>query len=94
MYYIIERLNNVNGQLDRSHLGYVGDDCDLTIFRSNEQLFYDWIENNKTDLENGVISIVDYIDNNGIVYLASIGTSSIEDMGLSLIVDINNPEGV
>ena len=95
MYFFIEKLDSVDGQLDRSIIGYVDDSVDFTSFSDDEQAFYDWVEQNKTNLEEGVISTTDYIDANGVVYLASSGTDDVSCCtNISEIQDINNPEVV
>jgi hypothetical protein len=94
MYSIIEKVQLVDGLLDRSPLGYVCDDCDMTSFKVEEQVFYDWVEENKLDLENGTKDVSAYVETYGAVYLASTGSATIDGLGLTLIADIDNPEAV
>ncbi len=51
----------MGGQLDRTILGYVTDDYDLTEFKVAENQFYSWVDDNKADLEACNKTILDYI---------------------------------
>jgi len=95
MYHMIEKIESVSGEITRSYIGYVDDTYDMSNFITNQNDYYSWIETNKSDLENGNITISSYIESNGgVVYINPSETSSVDGLNLNLIADIDNPEGV
>ena len=96
MYYIIEKIESINGVISRSYIGYVPDTTDRTNFNAKQYNILNWISANKSGLEDGTISTSVYIEAqpNSTIYIAPSTTSTIEDFNLNLISDIDNPEGV
>lgn len=89
-YHIITKIENVNGSITYTNIGYVLSETDANIINQNYISYNNWIETNKTDLENGIKLISEYFTSNPIVYNNLETTTCIDDFNLSLILDIQN----
>lgn len=88
-YYIINKIEENNGQLIYTPIGYVTEKSDRDAINSKyESTFGAWVESNKSELENGSIYLSDYFILDSNVHSCKQKMSSIEGMGLSEITDI------
>jgi hypothetical protein len=89
-YNIISKIEYIDGEVRYTPIGYTLDMNDVNIINNQ----YDntlglWVEENKTELENGTKSIGEFFSIVSIVYVARYITTSVEGMGLN---DINVDE--
>ena len=98
MYYIIRKLNVVDGQVTYTSVGYVTTQenmykcIDLVIIGNMRR----WVAENLNGLNAGTITAVDFITLYGIahVYISDTITDNIDGQGLLEITDFAHPEGV
>jgi hypothetical protein len=85
-YCIINKIEYVDNQVIYTPFGYTADmnECEQ-INSTYYSGFTNWINENKTDLENGTKSISEFFQNNPKVYEANMQTTSIGGMDLNLI---------
>lgn len=87
-YYIIHKVENNNGELKHTPVGYSIDQIFVEEINNNYSLTLGaWIEENKNDLENGVITATDYFTVNNSLFLAKTTSNNIE--GLTELNDLN-----
>lgn len=86
-YYIIEKLELINGVVVYTPVGYLQSQQEVDTAPEITTQFEDWITTNKTDLENGTLIISDYFNTYGKSYVCNTITTSIEGMGIDLITD-------
>lgn len=90
-YYVVTKIENINGNITYTSVGYVLSESDAQTINTNYYNNYiNWIETNKTDLENGIKLIAEYFTNNVVVFGCCTQTDCIEGLNLSLITNINN----
>lgn len=90
-YYIITKIENINGNITYTNIGYyVLSKTDANTINQNYISYNNWIEANKTDLENSIKLISEYFTSNPIVYNNLETTTCIDNFNLSLILDIQN----
>jgi hypothetical protein len=89
-YYIITKIENFNGNITYTNIGYVLSELDVETININYNNYNNWIETNKTDLENGIKLISEFFINTPIVFGCFTQTTYIEGLNLSLITNINN----
>ncbi len=90
-YYIITKIENINGNITYTSVGYVLSKEDSDTINTNYYNNYiNWIQTNKTDLENGIKLITEYFTNTPIVFGCFTETDCIEGLSLSLTTNINN----
>ena len=89
-YYIITKIENINGNITYTCVGYVLSELDVETININYNNYNNWIETNKTDLENGIKLISEFFINTPIVFGCFTQTTYIEGLNLSLITNINN----
>ena len=89
-YYVITKIETVNENITYTNIGYVLSEIEANAINQNYISYNNWIETNKTDLENGIKLISEYFISNPIVYYNLQNTSCIDDFNLSLISDIQN----
>lgn len=89
MYYILNKTHIVNNLLVDEPIGYLTNmDNALLINYKYETTYLLWVNNNKTDLENGSLQINNYFNSIDAVYDCNTETTEIDGMGLSEITDI------
>jgi len=89
MYYILNKTHIVNNELVYEPVGYLTNmDNTLLINYKYETTYLLWVNNNKTDLENGSLQINNYFNSFGTVYDCNTETTEINGMSLSEITDI------
>ncbi len=89
MYYILNKTHIVNNELVYETVGYLTNmDNTLLINYKYETTYLLWVNNNKTDLENGSLQINNYFNSFGTVYDCNTETTEINGMSLSEITDI------
>lgn len=88
-YNILNKINLINGSIVFTPLGYLvnSNDCD-TINANYNATYLNWVNNNKSDLENGNINISIFFDTTPEIYEAHQVTTSVDGMGLNEITDI------
>lgn len=88
-YYIVNKITCVNNDLVYTPIGYTTNEEERNSINTNyDNTLGSWIENNKSNLENGTISISVFFETTTFVYSAYEETTSIEGMNLQPI-DIN-----
>lgn len=91
-YYIITKIENINGNIIYTNIGYVISELDTDII--NQNYFYNhytnWIVTNKVDLDNAIKFISDYFINTPIVIGCLCKTTNIDGYNIPLITNINN----
>lgn len=88
-YTIIDKIEYNNGIL-YTDIGYIDNNPQLVDdINSLYQNFENWINTNRTDLENGVVDISEFFINLPYVYSANTEVSDIEGYGLSEIKNID-----
>lgn len=91
-YYIITKIENINGNIIYTNIGYVISELDTETI--NQNYFYNnytnWVETNKVDLDNEIKFISDYFINTPIVFGCFTQTSNIDEYNIPLITNINN----
>lgn len=93
-YYIIEKMEAVDGEIVKTNIGYAADGVDMSKMFETHYIHYNWILSNIDGLEDGTVKLVDYlIEQGGVVYTAPFNTDVVEGMGLDLIPDIYNIGG-
>ena len=82
-YCIVNKIEYVNNQVTYTPFGYTTDmnECEQ-INSTYYSPFLNWIENNKTDLENNNISISVFFQDNPKVYEANMQTTSIDGLDI------------
>ena len=87
-YCIVNKLEFLNNKLVYTPIGYLTNMTDCDIINNNfEATFVSWVKTNKSYLEAGIMSISSFFETTPVVYSANHMTTSVEDMGL---VEINN----
>jgi len=85
-YCIVNKIEYIDGSVVYNPFGYTTDMNECEQINSTYYLqFLNWIENNKTDLENDNISISVFFQDNPKVYEANMQTTSIDGMNLNVI---------
>lgn len=85
-YYIIQKLEYIDNQLIYSNIGYFTHSHYVEYFYENyEKNFIDFIEENKSALESGTMSISGYFDIYPDTYVSDIIVDNIEGYDLPLI---------
>lgn len=88
-YTIINKIEYNNGIL-YSPIGYIGNNPQLVNdVNSLYQNFENWINTNRTDLENGLVDISEFFINLPYVYSANTEVEDIEGYGLIEIKNID-----
>lgn len=90
MYAIVNKIEYLDGIIT-TQVGYINDNQQLCDDINNlyYQNYENWININKNDLENNVISIGDFFINIPYTYSAYQQTDNIDGMGLTEIININ-----
>lgn len=88
-YYIIDKLELINGELIHTPIGYLTSQTALDSISDKLNTFENWINLNKTDLENGSMGLSDSFQTNNHYYVCNTITNYIDDMGLTEIININ-----
>lgn len=91
-YYIITKIENINGNITYTSVGYVLSELDSQTINANYYYnnYINCIETNKTNLENGIKLISEFFINTPIVFGCFTQTTYIEGLNISLITNINN----
>lgn len=89
-YYIITKIESLNGVTTYTPIGYVESEEDATSINQAHESFQNWVRDNQNDLKEGIITSSSYFDSNPPSYSANWVTTDIEGMGLDLITDIQN----
>lgn len=87
-YYIVEKIEWLNGQLVSSIVGYILSESDADQINVKYNSYALWIRDNRVDLVSGAKSVSEYLVANGPVYDAATSTTNIDGLGLSLVTDI------
>ena len=89
LYYILNKTHIVNNILVDEPIGYLTNmDNALLINYKYETTYLLWVNNNRTDLENGTLQISDYFNSIDAVYDCNMETTSIKGLALTEITDI------
>ena len=83
MYYVIIELSAINGKTVSEPVGYATDEATAETLCTGCMDFCNWIEANKTDLENEVLNSGDYFDNNPNIRQIGWVTDCIEGLDLN-----------
>ena len=96
MYHIIRKVHCVNGELEYTPIGYVLTHEDSLYIDDDDSKnkATQWVMDNIVDIRTGIIPISDYFIDNPPFYVEGYMTTDVSGMGLSEIVDLDNPDGV
>ena len=98
MYYIIRKVHVVDNEIVYTPIGYTQTLADQQYIHEYDtvDLANAWIATNISGLKAGVIPSTQFFIDNDIthLYIGGWQTRDITDMNLSLISDLDNPEGV
>ena len=84
-YYIINKIEYIDNQIVYTPVGYNTDINEITLISNTYNTpFENWVNANKADLENEIISISEFFIDNPKVYEANEQTTSIDGMNLTL----------
>lgn len=90
MYNIITKIEIINNEMVSTEIGF---SIDSVLIDEINNVYYqpyeDWIIANRQDLENQNIDIKSFFETTPVVYSSNYFTTSIEDMGLTEIININ-----
>lgn len=86
-YYIIDKLELIDGVLVYTPMGYLTSQEDVDATPEITTHFEDWVDSNKTDLENGTVLLSDYFDLYQKSYVCNTISTSVDGMGIDLITD-------
>ena len=91
MYYLVDKIECIDGNMQRSTIGYLANVKDVTSLTDAFPITYQsWVDSNLTALQNGE----DYCTLQKIVlYDMSTQTTDISGFDLKRIQDPKNPEG-
>jgi hypothetical protein len=84
-YYIIDKLELIEGVLVHTSVGYLTSQEDVDAAPEITTQFEDWVDTNKADLENGTLTVADYFNAYGSSYLCN--TVTTDSSSLTLITD-------
>lgn len=88
-YYIIDKIELIDSELTYTPVGYLTSQESLEESSDMLNILNNWILLNKDDLENGVISLNNFFETNEYCYTCNTTTTSVDDMGLFEIENIN-----
>lgn len=90
MNYVISKIELIDGMLVYTPIGYVLDklSADLVISKY-ESTLGNFLKQNISSLENGSVLLSDFIELNQVFHTVSSSTTSVEGMGLSEILNLN-----
>lgn len=89
-YCIVTKIEVIDNVLTHTEIGLIEEIEDCGTINNNTLLHYEnWINQNKTDLENSIMDIKTYFISNPPVYSARTTTKNIWNLGLELL-DVNN----
>lgn len=89
-YCIINKIELINGSVIYTPVYYTTNATLCSSINADyDSTLGDWIETNKTDLENNVVSISTFFNTTPIVYVAKTETTSVVELGLTEINNIN-----
>lgn len=91
MYCIVNKITCVDNKLVYTPVGYIDNNVSLCnqINLDYDNTLGNWIETNKTDLENSQKSISEYFVSDPIIHVAKTETTNIEGLELIEITDLN-----
>ena len=89
-YYIVTKMEFVDGIVTYTNIGYVLLESDANIINNNYLSYKNWVETNITNLDDGIIQLSDFFIINPIVYDSLCKTNCIDGFNLLLITDIYN----
>lgn len=85
MYYIIEKIELIDGGVNYTPIGYLESQEDVNAASEICTCFYDWCEANKEGLINETVILSDHFDSHGPSYVCNTITTDKGD--LILITD-------
>jgi len=89
-YYIVQKQQIINDIFEQEIIGYVESLEDKNYIEVNyENNYMEFIENNRSSLEQGTINIKEFFNDIPYSYIVDIELENIENMGLEKI-NINN----
>lgn len=88
-YYILDKIEFINGELIYTPIGYLTSQESLDSISDKLNIFENWIVSNRTDLENGDMDLSNFFETNLHYYVCNTVTNSIDGMGLVEIININ-----
>jgi hypothetical protein len=89
-YYILDKIEFINNELIYTPIGYLTSQESLDSISDKLNIFENWITLNRTDLENGSMDLSNFFETNDHYYVCNTVTSSIDDIGLVEIININD----
>lgn len=81
-YYIIDKIEYLNGEVVYTQIGYTTDPLFKDQINEMYNDFFIFVNENKTGLESGTASISEFFTNGNYIYSNNTKTTSIDDMGL------------
>ena len=82
-YFIVEKIEIVDGEAVRNNIGYVTDKSLLDTIISGQLVAQQWIYANIDDLNSGVMDFTDYLVTiGGMMYSFPSSTTCVDGMGL------------
>jgi hypothetical protein len=98
MYYIINKVHSINNELAYTPIGYVLTESDMEYVIEQDKIDFatQWVIDNYTALTDGTIGSDDFVAQSEFdsFYASGHTTTSVVEMGIELITDLDNPEGV
>ena len=93
-YYIIRKKEIINSEIINTEIGYLLSEEDKNTFNSIHKVTYDtWREDNIDDIVNNVLSDEDYLISNGVLYICTLVTNTLDGReSLTQIINLNTPE--
>lgn len=95
-YYIIRKVHVVDNLVEYTPIGYVSTNDDAQYIHDVESVSSagQWIYDNIADLKSGGMSPTEFFSIIDHFYISGWETHNVDNMNLSEIVDLNNPEGI
>jgi len=93
-YYIIEKIECLEGEVTRSPIGYTMDESKAELANATSADYHSWISENIKDLESQTITVSDYFNNNPSCYACGWTTKLLGKCGIPEITDYTFLEGV
>lgn len=96
MYYVIRKVHSLNNELTYTPIGYVLtlEDSEYIHDEVNEAKAEQWLISNYLAIKSGSINPASYFDTNPPFYIWGWDTLNVDGMNISLITDLDHPEGM
>jgi hypothetical protein len=92
MYYIVEKFEVIDGNVSYRDIGYISEDADIETLNLEYNVYKNWLRDNEDERKTQTINDIDYA--NFPFYGIRKSTTNIDYLGIPLIEDLTNPEGV